>query len=72
MRFVENLTSKYVLLLGIYRILYLINIVYRYFEFGYISVVLLLTGLLQASFYVDFYYYYYKARAETVIHIPPV
>jgi hypothetical protein len=46
MRVVENLTSKYVLLLGVYRVIYLINIIVRYFQYGYFSIILLLTGLL--------------------------
>jgi len=60
--FVENLTSHYVFALGGYRVLYLMNWVWRYFtEYGYKHVIVWVAGVVQTLFYVDFFYYYLKA-----------
>ncbi|KAK3035066.1 hypothetical protein RJ639_034856 [Escallonia herrerae] len=57
---VDNLTGQYVLFLGAYRALYILNWIYRYFteqRFGrWISCV---SGLVQTALYADFFYYYF-------------
>ena len=57
---VENLTSNYVFLLGLYRALYLFNWIYRaatemYYHHQWI---VWISGLVQTALYVDFFYYY--------------
>ncbi|KAI3966033.1 hypothetical protein MKX01_010990 [Papaver californicum] len=57
---VDNLTGQYVLFLGAYRALYILNWIFRYFtekHFGrWISCI---SGLVQTALYGDFFYYYF-------------
>ncbi|KAI3692929.1 hypothetical protein L6452_32754 [Arctium lappa] len=57
---VDNLTGQYVVFLGAYRALYILNWIYRYFTearfSGWISCI---SGLLQTALYADFFYYYF-------------
>lgn len=59
-REVENLTGHYVFLLGAYRLLYILNWVYRAnYETNYTHhPVVYLAGLVQTLLYADFFYYY--------------
>ncbi|CAM9987282.1 unnamed protein product [Ascophyllum nodosum] len=63
-REVENLTGHYVFLLGAYRVLYILNWVYRaFYEFGYKHHPLLyFAGMVQTLLYVDFFYYYILSK----------
>jgi ER lumen protein retaining receptor len=67
-REVENLTANYVLFLGAYRALYILNWIYRsYYEKDYKhNWILYACGIVQTALYVDFFYYYalskYKGR----------
>ncbi|CAI0475704.1 unnamed protein product [Linum tenue] len=57
---VDNLTGQYVLFLGAYRGLYILNWIYRYVtekHFGrWIAVI---SGVVQTALYADFFYYYF-------------
>ncbi|CAN1283501.1 ER lumen protein-retaining receptor A [Linum perenne] len=57
---VDNLTGQYVIFLGAYRGLYILNWIYRYIteaHFGrWIAVV---SGVIQTALYADFFYYYF-------------
>ncbi|KDO26147.1 hypothetical protein SPRG_08508 [Saprolegnia parasitica CBS 223.65] len=57
---VENLTSNYVVLLGMYRGFYLLNWIYRAAtESQYHTIWLMfIAGIVQTGLYVDFFYYY--------------
>lgn len=59
-REVENLTSHYIFLIGIYRALYILNWIYRsYFEPYYRhNWIVYIAGVVQTLLYVDFFYYY--------------
>ncbi|KAF0697239.1 Aste57867_12067 [Aphanomyces stellatus] len=61
---VENLTSNYVVLLGIYRAFYLINWIYRAATEPHYHTIwpMLIAGLVQTGLYVDFFYYYAKSK----------
>jgi len=60
--FVENLTTNYVVTLGAYRALYLLNWIYRLItEEGYRNWIVWIAGLVQTAIYCDFFYYYIKA-----------
>jgi len=60
---VENLTSHYVMLLGAYRGLYLLNWVYRYFtEVDYVQRIVWIAGMVQTGLYCDFFYHYYQSK----------
>ncbi len=63
--FVENLTSHYVVALGGYRVLYLINWIYRFFtETNYRHWIVWISGVVQTAIYCDFFYYYATAQIE--------
>ena len=56
---IDNLTGNYVFLLGMYRGLYILNWIYRYFtEPHYRQWIVWISGLLQTGLYADFFYYY--------------
>ena len=55
----ENITVHYIFALGIYRTLYILNWLYRYFVEGKYDYVAILAGLTQTVVYSDFFYVYY-------------
>eukprot|EP01017_Pseudomicrothorax_dubius_P000333 TRINITY_DN0_c157_g1_i3.p1 TRINITY_DN0_c157_g1~~TRINITY_DN0_c157_g1_i3.p1 ORF type:complete len:216 (+),score=39.74 TRINITY_DN0_c157_g1_i3:61-708(+) len=55
---VENITGNYVACLGIYRILYIVNWVYRYIVEGTFCWTQTLGGIVQTAVFADFLYYY--------------
>jgi len=56
---VENITSDYIFSLGSYRMLYLLNWIYRYFtEPSYVQWIVWISGAIQSALYCDFFYYY--------------
>ena len=56
----ETITTHYLLCLGSYRALYLINWIYRYLFARPPETVVVLAGILQTVLYSDFFYIYYK------------
>jgi len=61
--FVEKLTSDYVFTLGGYRVLYVINWIYRLItEENYRNWIVWISGIVQTAIYCDFFYYYAIAR----------
>lgn len=62
---VENLTADYIVALGLYRALYMLNWIYRWFtEPGYSAWVVWIFGTIQTALYVDFFYYYFISRLQ--------
>ncbi|CXI66386.1 ER lumen protein retaining receptor, putative [Plasmodium berghei] len=63
-REVENITSHYVITMGMYRAFYIFNWIYRYFfdPKPYINIVGWLGGLIQTLLYIDFFYYFALAK----------
>mmetsp|Transcript_14366 Transcript_14366/g.50432 ORF Transcript_14366/g.50432 Transcript_14366/m.50432 type:complete len:218 (-) Transcript_14366:80-733(-) len=59
---VENLTSDFVGCMGAYRMLYILNWVYRYFAEDFVNVTGWIGGLVQTALYCDFFYYYAKSK----------
>lgn len=55
----ENITTHYIFALGIYRVLYIPNWLYRYFGEGKFDYIAVLAGLIQTAVYSDFFYIYY-------------
>ncbi|CAN1150136.1 ER lumen protein-retaining receptor A [Linum perenne] len=69
---VDNLTGQYVIFLGAYRGLYILNWIYRYIteaHFGrWIAVV---SGVIQTALYADFFYYYFMSwKNKTKLQLP--
>jgi ER lumen protein retaining receptor len=60
---VENLTSWYMASLGVYRGLYVINWIVRWWHNEHISTIALLAGIVQTAFYADFLYYFVRSKA---------
>ncbi|KAK9826479.1 hypothetical protein WJX81_003460 [Elliptochloris bilobata] len=59
---IDNLTGNYVFLLGLYRALYILNWIYRFFtEPNYRQWIVWVSGLVQTALYLDFFYYYILA-----------
>ncbi|GMH75187.1 hypothetical protein TrVE_jg2159 [Triparma verrucosa] len=61
---VENLTGNYILLMGSYRALYILNWIWRSFTEPYYQhhYVVYICGLIQTGLYADFFYYYYLSK----------
>lgn len=55
----ETITTHYLFALGIYRALYILNWLYRYFSEGHVDMIALLAGILQTVLYSDFFWIYY-------------
>ena len=68
-----RLAGHYVFLLGAYRLLYILNWVYRsFYETGYAHhPVVYLAGLVQTLLYADFFYYYALRYALACLPTPP-
>jgi len=63
----ENLTSHYIFLLGMYRLFYLFNWVYRYAtEDSYMQPIVWVSGIVQTALYLDFFYTYVNAKRERI------
>ncbi|EEA05496.1 ER lumen protein retaining receptor protein, putative [Cryptosporidium muris RN66] len=62
MREVENLTSNYVVTMGLYRLFYIFNWIYRFYIQHYVNWVGWIGGVIQTAIYVDFFYYYAMSK----------
>jgi len=63
----ESLTSHYVMLLGLYRLFYLFNWIYRYAtEDNYLQIIVWVSGIVQTALYLDFFYNYINAKRERI------
>ena len=54
----ETITSHYLFALGIYRALYLLNWIYRYYMEGFFDFIAVVAGCVQTVLYCDFFYLY--------------
>jgi ER lumen protein retaining receptor len=61
---VDSLTGQYILMLGLYRALYIVHWVYGYLAYDLLIWTNILGGSLQTALYVDFCYYYMVAKQE--------
>lgn len=60
---VENLTSHYVATVGLYRVLYLINWLYRWFLYQeWTPLIVWISGIIQIILYMDFFYHYFRSK----------
>lgn len=55
----ETITTHYLFALGIYRALYILNWIYRYFSKEYIEPIAVIAGIIQTILYSDFFWIYY-------------
>jgi ER lumen protein retaining receptor len=54
----ETITSHYLFALGIYRFLYILNWIYRYYTEHFIDWISIISGVVQTVLYCDFFYLY--------------
>ncbi|XP_013784324.1 ER lumen protein-retaining receptor-like [Limulus polyphemus] len=54
----ETITSHYLFCLGLYRALYILNWIYRYYIEGFYDLIPIVTGVVQTVLYCDFFYLY--------------
>lgn len=54
----ETITTHYLFFLGLYRALYLINWVWRYYSEGFFDMIAIVAGVVQTILYCDFFYLY--------------
>lgn len=63
----ENLTSHYVAMLGMYRLLYVINWIYRYtHEYHYSDIIVWVAGVVQTALYMDFFLHYFQTKKKGI------
>ncbi|EAY80888.1 hypothetical protein OsI_36067 [Oryza sativa Indica Group] len=66
-RNIDNLTGQYVFFLGAYRVLYILNWIYRYFtEPHFVHWISWVAGIVQTLLYADFFYYYIMSWKNNV------
>lgn len=64
---IDNLTGNYVFLLGMYRTMYILNWVYRFYtERHYRQVLVWMSGIVQTALYADFFYYYAQSWKNNI------
>ena len=64
---VENLTSHYVAMLGLYRALYLINWSYRWFLYHeWTPWIVWISGMVQIVLYMDFFFHYFRSKRNGI------
>ena len=54
----ETITSHYLFSLGLYRALYIVNWVWRYYTEGFYDWIAIVAGCVQTLLYCDFFYLY--------------
>ena len=60
----ETITSHYLFALGIYRFLYILNWIYRYYTENFIDWISIVAGIVQTVLYCDFFYLYITKGKE--------
>uniref|UniRef100_A0A914RLJ6 ER lumen protein-retaining receptor n=1 Tax=Parascaris equorum TaxID=6256 RepID=A0A914RLJ6_PAREQ len=54
----ETITAHYLFALGLYRALYILNWIYRYYTETFFDPIAVVAGILQTVLYADFFYLY--------------
>ncbi|KAH0631933.1 hypothetical protein JD844_019843 [Phrynosoma platyrhinos] len=67
----ETITTHYLFFLGLYRALYLINWIWRYYFEGFFDLIAVVAGVVQTILYCDFFYLYVtKENGDMRLVIP--
>lgn len=61
---VSNMTTNYIICLGSYRALYILNWIYRFFTEEYKPWLAWICGTIQTLLYGDFFYEFFKAKIQ--------
>ncbi|GMT06178.1 hypothetical protein PENTCL1PPCAC_28352, partial [Pristionchus entomophagus] len=54
----ETITAHYLFALGLYRALYIVNWIYRYYTENFFDIIAVIAGIVQTVLYADFFYLY--------------
>ena len=54
----ETITTHYLFFLGLYRALYLVNWIWRFYFEGFFDLIAVVAGVVQTILYCDFFYLY--------------
>ncbi|VDN01978.1 unnamed protein product [Thelazia callipaeda] len=54
----ETITAHYLFALGVYRALYILNWIYRYYSEEFFDSIVVIAGVVQTALYADFFYLY--------------
>ncbi|KAL8175495.1 UNVERIFIED_CONTAM: ER lumen protein-retaining receptor 2 [Gekko kuhli] len=60
----ETITTHYLFFLGLYRALYLINWIWRYYFEGFFDLIAVVAGVVQTILYCDFFYFTQRKEAQ--------
>ncbi|CAK8671605.1 unnamed protein product [Clavelina lepadiformis] len=63
----EAVTVQYLTFLGMYRALYIVNWIYRYYTQGYFDMIAIGAGCVQTFLYIDFLYLYITKETITTL-----
>uniref|UniRef100_A0AC34FXZ3 ER lumen protein-retaining receptor n=1 Tax=Panagrolaimus sp. ES5 TaxID=591445 RepID=A0AC34FXZ3_9BILA len=68
----ETITAHYLFALGLYRGLYVLHYIYRYYGESYFDVIPFVAGIVQTVLYADFFYLYITRviQQKRNIHLP--
>ncbi|KAA8581033.1 hypothetical protein FQN60_015312 [Etheostoma spectabile] len=61
----ETITTHYLFFLGLYRALYLINWIWRFYFEGFFDMIAIVAGVVQTILYCDFFYFAERKEAES-------
>jgi ER lumen protein retaining receptor len=66
----ETITSHYLFALGLYRGLYIVNWVYRFYMEEFYDWIAIVAGCVQTALYCDFFYLYItKGSGSSIIYV---
>lgn len=65
----ETITTHYLFFLGLYRALYLVNWIWRFYFEGFFDLIAVVAGVVQTILYCDFFYLYITKGALGVPHV---
>lgn len=60
----ETITTHYLFFLGLYRALYLVNWIWRFYFEGFFDLIAVVAGVVQTILYCDFFYLYITKGAS--------
>lgn len=62
----ETITTHYLFFLGLYRALYLVNWIWRFYFEGFFDLIAVVAGVVQTILYCDFFYLYITKGAPAL------
>lgn len=68
----ETITTHYLFFLGLYRALYLINWIWRFYFEGFFDLIAVVAGVVQTILYCDFFYLYITKGTSGLVCLVPV